>query len=196
MRLRASLLGVLALTVGVAACGGDDGGEKPAASTSTSTSTTSVPSASTTSTTAPGQPDGTFDGVTWKVSEKPDADGTCQTVRLSGRPTNFAGSGVAVCVPVPSRDSVGSDPVELASGTNEQVGDEPMFISGFTAPEIQDVQVSTAAGPATVTRWPSGGFIAWSHSPAQTVTFTLDGKPRSCTVEWAGAKPTQKCAAP
>jgi hypothetical protein len=71
-----------------------------------------------------------------------------------------------------------------------------VFVSGFTAPELSDVQVSTAAGPATVTRFPSGGFIAWSTEPAQTVTFTLDGNPRRCTVEWDGTKPTQKCDAP
>ena len=193
MRLRASLLGVVVLTVAVAACGGG-GDDKPAASTSTSA--TSSPSASTTPTTAPGQPDGTYDGVVWKVDEKPSAEGTCQTVDLSGRATGFTGSGKKVCVPVPSRDSQGSDPVELASGTNQSTGGAPVFISGFSAPELDDLQVTTASGPATVTRFPSGGFIAWSATPATTITFTVDEQPGSCTVEWGGAKPTQKCTAP
>jgi hypothetical protein len=200
MRMRAALGAGLALTIVVAACGGEGSDQPKAADTSTSTSTTSTTGpAGTTSTTAPGRPEGTYDGVSWKVDEKPDANGTCQTVRLSGRPTDFLANDTKSCVPVPSRDSEGSDPVELASGTNEQVGDEPMFISGFTAPEIQDVQVSTDAGPATVTRWPSGGFIAWSSSPARTVTFTIDGDPRSCAVEWVDrdgtAWPSQRCPA-
>jgi hypothetical protein len=187
---------VVVLTVVVAACGGDDGGDKKAGSTSTSTTSTTSASASTTSTTLPGKPDGTYDGVVWKVEEKPDANGTCQTVDLSGRPTDFAGNGERSCVPVPSRDSQGSDPVELASGTNQSTGGSPVFISGFSAPEIDDLQVSTANGPATVTRFPSGGFIAWSATPATSVTFTVDEQPRSCAVEWVGAKPTQRCSAP
>jgi hypothetical protein len=194
MRLRASLGAVLVLTIAVAACGGGDGDSSKSASTSTSTtSTTSGPSASTTPTTAPGQPEGTFDGITWKVDEKPDATGTCQTVQLSGGPTDFPGNGKKSCVPVPAKDSVGADPVELASGSDDG---RPSFISGFSAPEIENLQVATANGPATVTRWPSGGFIAWSATPATTITFTVDAKPQSCAVEWTGARPTQKCTPP
>jgi hypothetical protein len=200
MQLRASLLGALVLTVAVAACGGDGGGDKPAASTSSSSSTTSSPAASTTPTTALGQPDGTYDGVTWKVEEKPDADGTCQTVELGGRPTDFAGNGTKSCVPVPAKDSQGADPVELASGTNQTAGGAPVFISGFSAPEIESLQVSTADGPATVTRWPSGGFIAWSSQPAESITFTIDEQPHSCAVAWVErdgvSKPTQRCVGP
>jgi hypothetical protein len=197
MRLRASLGAVLVLIILVAACGGDGGGDKPRAA-DTGTSTTSTSSVSTTTPTTPlGQPEGTFDGVAWKVSEKPDADGTCQTVDLTGRPTGFSANGERACVPVPSKDSQGSDPVELASGTEQAAGGAPVFVSGFSAPEIESLQVSTANGPAAVTRWPSGGFIAWSATPATTITFTIDEQPHSCAVEWVdrdGApKPTQRC---
>jgi hypothetical protein len=192
MRLRAALLGVLVLSIVVAACGGDDGGDS-SKTASTSTSTTSAPPVSTTPTTALGRPEGSFDGVSWKVDEQPDANGTCQTIQLSGRTTDFAGNGEKACVPVPSRDSVGSDPVELVTGTDQSSGGAPVFIAGFSAPEIADVQVATADGPATVTRWPSGGFIAWSHTPAQTITFTLDTKPHTCRVEWSDGTPKQRC---
>jgi hypothetical protein len=195
MRLRAALFGVLVLTVVAVSCGGDDGGDssKSASTSSTSTTSTTAPSASTTPTTAPGRPEGTYDGVTWKVVEKPDANGTCQTIQLGGRPTDFAGNDEKVCVPVPSRDSVDSDPIELVSGTDQSTGGAPVFIAGFSAPEIVDVQVSTADGPAAVTRWPSGGFIAWSRTPAQTITYTLDTKPHTCAVEWNGGNPKQRC---
>jgi hypothetical protein len=198
MRLRATLGAVLVLTIVVAACGDDGGGDKTkAAGTSPSTTSTTAAPSTTPTTAPPARPEGTFDGVTWKVSEKPDADGTCQTVELSGGATGFAGNGSRSCVPVPAKDSQGADPVEIASGTDS---DAPMFISGFTAPEIRDFQVVTASGPATVTRWPSGGFIAWSSEPATKVTFTVDGKPQSCAVEWVDAKgialPSQRCSGP
>jgi hypothetical protein len=193
MRFRAAIGVVVVGAVVVAACGDDGGGGGRATDTTTSTSTTSRPSATTTSTAAPGRPEGTYDGVSWKVEEQPDATGTCQTVELSGRPTDFPGNGTRSCVPVPSKDSQGSDPVELASGSDAE---GPMFVSGFSAPEIDDLQVSTANGPATVTRWPSGGFIAWSSNPATALMFTVDDKPQTCAVEWVGTKPTQKCTAP